>query len=209
MIPTYDDHFRLKTKKTSERTFAGGRGLILSRNEMYARVVATTIRSACISRGMVRERLIVPALVPQPSLPPLLALPFVSAEGTCVHQDASTPRDANQPLERDPQRCSLCEILPYSARNTFPELISIHIGNESRVSLPRFDFFDDHVCRVCETFASGGGDSPSFLFLLFGFFSRGFTYLSLSTCLSVPPLFRRPSHTFPFDPSASRSSIAI
>lgn len=50
---------------------------------------------------------------------------------------------------------------------------------------------------------------PSFLFLLFGFFSRGLTYLSpiyLPVCASA---LSPPFPHFPFDPSASRSSIAI
>jgi len=88
------------------------------------------------------------------------------------------------------------------------------VSINSRLSLSCSGFFTITFVMCARLFASWWKKSvvpvvP--LFLLFGFFSRGFTHLiSLSnTCLSVPPLFRRPSCTSFSTLPRRDSSIAI
>lgn len=142
------------------------------------------IRSACISRGTLDRA----ALVPQPSLPPLSAL-----VSQCCSRRGLRSSGARVPSRINPSdTIAIPDDVSPIPRETRPG-VNVDFTRRVRVSLPRFAFFTITVRHVC--IPAKGFVAPSFFFLLFGFSSRGLTYLSLSTCLSVPPLFRRPSHT--------------
>lgn len=178
---------------------------------MYARVVAIYIRSACISRGTVRERLIASLWFQKPFSPAPSSPRFFSLvgpeEGPRASRYASTRSfHANhEPLgsRTRPPTIFAVRYYPYPARNTPGVLISTHVGNES-ASPCRVSRFFTITFAMCARLLHPLGEEDShcpvvpFSSLRTSSLADLSTYLYLLACLCLRSFAALP--TLPFRP---------